>query len=352
MGRSPAAAAPPLAGRRPGRAHARPRQPALAALIVFTLLAAACTDDPAPAAEPPPPNEPAHADDNAAASDPDTPEQPADHDEADLLAAWEGFHTAWIGEAAADDPDPAAFDGLALDPDATLATLIAQRGDARLTTTEAELWPTISADEHTGTATIDDCAIVTQHPQGQPNSPATVTLRWEASAVVTEEGWRIDAARPVEMFCVASALNDQLLAAYREYRAVLDDAWDPPDPGHPGLEAVMSGEHLEFIRELLVEHERDGIVIREPAPTDDAVVFDVGIGTATVSDCTEQVAEYGAFDLTTGARLDDLIPQTANGQLDLQSVELSRDGGGWRVVEQGAARDTNCIKGSTRYVVS
>jgi hypothetical protein len=113
----------------------------------------------------------------------------------------------------------------------------------------------------------------------------------------------------------------------------------------------MTGEHLDFIRGLLSEHQTEGIVIREPAPTDNAVVFELGIGTATVSDCTEQVEGYGAFDLETGERLE-LIPVPSDGQVDLQSVELARDvEDSWKVVGQAAARGTNCVPGSTRYAI-
>ena len=114
----------------------------------------------------------------------------------------------------------------------------------------------------------------------------------------------------------------------------------------------MAGEQLTFIRDLLAEHQRDGIVIRDPAPTDNAVVFEVGIGAATVSDCTEQVDGYGAFDLESGERLDDLIAPVESGRLDAQSVELERqEDGSWRVIDQAASRDTTCAPGSTRYAV-
>jgi hypothetical protein len=114
----------------------------------------------------------------------------------------------------------------------------------------------------------------------------------------------------------------------------------------------MTGEQLTFIRELLEEHQRDGIVVREPAPTDNAVVWELGIGTATVSDCTEQVPEYGAFDLETGERLDELVAPVEPGRLDAQSVDLVRNAAGtWQVVDQAGSRDTDCEPGSTRYAV-
>lgn len=275
---------------------------------------------------------------------------PAPHDRDGLSAAWELFHAAWVEQAAADEPDPAAFDDIAVDPDDIVEMLTARRGDTRLVTTNAELWPQFSINGQS--AEITDCVIVAQHPDGQPDSAATVTIGWEATAVATEDGWRIDTARQLDLFCIAEELNEQLLAAYRDFRAAKEAAWDPPNPEHPDLERTMTGEQLEFIHDLLGEHAREGIVIREPAPTDNAVVFEIGIGTATISDCTQQAEGYGAFDVDTGQRLDELIPAVEPGRLDAQSVNLVREPDGrWKVADQAASRDTDCVEGSTRYAV-
>jgi hypothetical protein len=326
-------------------------------VAAVAVLAAGCsnTAPPVPATDPPEAVETEPAEVTEAAPATEEPEEPAATEaagEQELLATWEAFHTAWTDQAALDQPDPQAFDDVAVDPQAAVELLTAQRGDARTVTTDVELWPVVDntdADQ----ATITDCAIVTQHPDGQPDTAATVTVGWEATATLSDDGWRIDSAQPTGLFCIATELNEQLLDAYRDYRAGLDAAWDPPDPEHPALDATMAGEQLDFIRGLLTEHQVEGIVIREPAPTDNAVVFEVGIGTATVSDCTEQVEGYGAFDLETGERLDDLIAPVEAGRLDAQSVDLRRmPDGTWRVVDQAASRDTDCVVGSTRYVVS
>jgi hypothetical protein len=328
------------------------RPVATVALIMVLLFLAGCSDSDSVVA----PEEPSNPDGTAASdpgtsneTEPDPAEEPPGAEE--LAAVWEAFHGAWVEQAAADDPDPAAFENVAADPDGASAALTAQRGDSRLVTTEAELWPRFDIDGDS--AEVVDCTIVAQHPDGQPNSTATVTIGWEATAVVTEDGWRIQDARQLDLFCIAEELNDELLAAYRAFREAKDAAWDPPDPDHPDLERTMAGEQLEFIRNLLTEHQREGIVVRDPAPTDNAVVFEVGIGEATVSDCTVQVSGRGAFDLATGDRLDELIPPIREGQLDGQSVELERQpDGSWLVVDQAGTRDTDCVPGSTRYAVS
>ena len=335
------------------RAPSSARPAHLLALLVALLMLAGCSnsDPPVEPEDPSNPNGPDATDepDDSNEPEPEPADEPPGFEE--LAAVWEAFHAAWVEQAAVDDPDPAVFEDVAADPDGVVEALIAQRGDSRLVTTDAELWPRFDIDRDR--AEVVDCAIVAQHPDGQPDSIATITIGWEATAVVTEDGWRIGEARQLDLFCIAEELNDQLLDAYREFREAKDAAWDPPNPDHPDLERTMAGEQLEFIRELLVEHQREGIVVRDPAPVDQAVVFELGIGEATVSDCAEQVPERGAFALESGERLDDLIPPIRAGQLDLQSVELKRgDDGAWRVVDQAGTRDTNCVPGSTRYVVS
>ena len=316
--------------------------PAVTAVAATLLLAAGCTSD-TPDQVQPPSDEVSTAEDN----EPDTTSPPTDYE---VAALWEDFLQAWLEEAEAEEPDPEPFEHLATDPDGLVEALAAQRLDGRTVTTEHELWPEVAVDGDT--ATIDDCVIATQHPVGQDEAAATVSVRWQAEAVAVDDGWRVETAQPLELFCVPPALNEELLEAYRHYRDAREAAWDPPDPDLPALEETMAGEHLEFIRELLAEHEREGIVVRDPAPTTNAVVWELGIGTATVSDCFEQVPERGAYDLETGERLDDLIPPVRDGQLDAISVELVRTAeGAWKVEQQDGTRDTDCTPGSTRYAV-
>lgn len=320
----------------------------LLAILAVLVACTGGTDEPPVPAPPPTETDPEPP---ATEADPDPEPDPAPADSDALAETWEAFQKAWADQAAEDEPDPEAFEGLTVDPAATVELLDALRAGGRLVTTEQELWPRFEVDGDR--AEVVDCVIAAQHPAGQPDSLATVTISWEATATATDDGWLLDTARPGDLFCVADELNDELLAAYDAFRTAKNAAWDPPDPDHPDLERTMAGEQLTFIQDLLTEHQRDGIVVRDPAPTDNAVVFEVGIGEATVSDCTIQVPGRGAFDLDTGERLDDLIPPIRDGQLDGQSVELERQpDGSWLVVDQAGTRDTDCVPGSTRYAVS
>jgi hypothetical protein len=162
--------------------------PRLAVLLTL-LTAVACTSNTAEVPDPdrtetsgesaPDPTEADTA--TEAGSDTEThpePEpEPGDALEVQIGEVWRLFHTAWTDQAPTETPDAAAFDGVALDPAGAVEQLTAQRGEARTVTTDAELWPTITLDGPE-TATIDDCVIVTQHPDGQPDSAATITIAW------------------------------------------------------------------------------------------------------------------------------------------------------------------------------
>jgi hypothetical protein len=326
--------------------------PRVLAGVAVAALLAACSSAPASQPEPPPEDGSRAGAPAAEPGEPGEPEPPVDErsEQEQVDELWTSFYRAWVEQVGLEEPEPAAFADLVVDPGETISNLVAQRLDGRPLITAYEQWPHMVIDGDT--ATISDCVITTQHEPDEDGSSVTLSTSWEATATATDDGWRIATARPRDLFCVAEELNEQLLDAYRDYRAAKEAAWDPPDPDHPALERTMTGEHLEFIHRLLEEHQRDRIVVRDPAPTDNAVVWELGIGAATVSDCVRQVEGRGAFDADSGERLDDLIAPVREGQLDAQSVDLVRtDEGVWKVENQAGTRDTDCIEGSTRYEV-
>lgn len=294
---------------------------------------------------------------------PDTPDAPAEEPapqpdeepdgtpEDEVAAVWIDYFTAWHEQGSGDEPDAAAFEGLANDPDAIAAQLAAVDERDRVVVLDAEYWPQVTIDGDS--ATVIECALTFDHLAVVDEDEAEHrSTGYQGTAVRTDDGWRIESHSQVGAGdCVPQQLNDQLLQAYRDYRDALNDAWDPPDPDHPDLDATMTGSRLDFIRDLLTEHQRDGIVVRDPAPTDDAVVAQLEIGRAVVWDCTEQVPERGAFDLETGERLDDLLPPIEDGQVDFQEVSFVRADGAWKVEEQAASRNSTCTPGETTYVV-
>ena len=326
----------------------RARAIRLAAIVTLLALAAGCSTA-NPSAEPEQSSTPDGA---AAPAEPDNGEQPEGEPDAggadveDLAAVWEAFHTAWVEQAAADDPDPTAFTDVAVDPDAAAETLAAQRGDSRLVTTDAELWPRF--DIQGDNAEVADCTIVAQHPEGQPNSIATITVRWEATAVVTDDGWRIQDARPLELFCIAEELNDELIDAYVAWLEGHGEWYQPPDPDHPLLAETMAEPGLSDMRGMLVEDRDAAISMRFPHETQ-AVVTEVGLGAARVTDCYPATDSYGAFDVESGERLTDVVPSPEPGQLNRTVADLERTDDGWRIVGWRWEEQNTCNPGETPY---
>jgi hypothetical protein len=315
-------------------------------LVAFVVLAACSNSD--PVAEPEEPSNPdgtaASGPGNSNESEPEPAEAPPGDEE--LAAVWEAFHAAWVEQAAADDPDPAAFEDVAADPAGVAEALTAQRGDSRLVTTETELLPRFDIDGDR--AEVVDCAIVAQHPDGQPDSTATVTVGWEATAVVTDDGWRIQDARQLDLFCIAEELNDELLAAYATWLEAHSEWYEPPDPEHPLLEATMAEPGLSDMREVLADDRDAGISMRFPHETQ-AVVTELALETARVTDCYAAPDGYGAFDMDSGERRTDIVPAPEPGQLNRTVADLDRTEDGWRVVGWRWEEQNNCEPGETRY---
>lgn len=279
------------------------------------------------------------------------------HDQ--VTSLWEAVHDQRLTQVFGDDPpDPAPFAGLASQQATGLLLDFIElgRGEIPADLTDHQLWPQITIPASADRARIEDCILVASQTASQPDSAPLVTSQvWTGTAVKTSSGWVLDDLSIGVHNCVPPDLNRELLDAYRAYHNAWTRAWDPPNPQHPLLEQTMTGHRLEEIRRLLEEDQAAGIVFRDPHdPLENAVVFDLGIGEATVSDCHPAHEEYGAYDLDTGQRLDDEVPPPRPGQLNLTSVDLvlTSDADGWKVAESASLTDTNCEPRGTPYVVA
>lgn len=287
-----------------------------------------------------------------------TPEASEPAADEQVAALWESVHTARLEQVYAQtDPDPSAFDELATRETADfLVKLVgAARGDLPTVMTAVEFWPDIKIADDGREATVADCIIVSTQSADDPDDGTTSrTQVWTGTVALRDDGWRLDSIQLGQDSCVATSLSGQLLDAYRQYHEAWTAAWDPPDPDHPELAATMTGQRLTEIRDLLAKDRDAGVAFRDPHdPMANAVVFDVGVGRATVSDCHEPDPGYGAFDLETGERLDDETPPIQPGERHLTSVDLVRaDDGKWKVDSAALLTDANCEPRGTAYVVA
>lgn len=275
-----------------------------------------------------------------------------------LVALWQDVHDQRLDQVHGDsEPDGAAFDGLATDDttDVLLDHIRAARSDVPSELVHVEHWPQIDVSPTGDAADISDCVIVAARPAGQPDAEPTARSQvWTGTATKTSDSWVLDSVSTGVDNCVAPELNRELLDAYRAYHEAWTSAWDPPDPDHDLLDATMTGDRLEEIRRQLEADQAEGIAFRDPHdPLENAVVFDLGIGKATVSDCHEAHQGYGAFDVDTGERLDDEIPPVEPGQIHLTSVDLVRTADQtWKVAESALLTNANCELRGTSYVVN
>lgn len=121
----------PQIGHRPifGRAAALV---ALAALLVLAGCSGTSGEPTPPASTAGTPTEPPSDEPSGGATEP----EPSQSEE--VAAVWEDYHAAYLDQLGAEQIDPTAFEGLALDPDAVAAQLATEREalDNRLVTVE------------------------------------------------------------------------------------------------------------------------------------------------------------------------------------------------------------------------
>lgn len=235
-----------------------------------------------------------------------------------------------------------------------VVTLVdAGRNEVTAQRVDTEFWPTVEIAANGTEATVSDCILVARRPVADPNADVTVRSQvWRGAAEETEDGWRLSDVSPGATDCVPAELNRELFEAYRAYHEAWTAAWDPPDPDHPRLDETMTGDRLEGIRQALEQDRADGVVFRDPHdPSANAVVLELGIGRATVSDCHPAHPGYGAFDAETGERLDDIVAPVTEGQLNLTSVDLVRTTQGWKVTDAGGVDGADCRPRGTPYDV-
>jgi len=285
------------------------------------------------------------------------PSDPSTVEEA-VSALWTDLHAARLELIHAEgEPDVAEFAGLATDDAASaLIDLIrAARGDVPTELAEAEYWPQVEVAAGATEATIDDCIIVATRPKDQPTADPTVRSQvWTGTAQQTDGAWLLASVSIGQDDCVPSGLAEELFDAYEAWHEAKSTWWDPPDTSHELLEETMVDPGLTDMRELLAEHADMGIVVRDAHELDNAVVFELGLDAARVSDCYLATdGDIAAYDPDTNDRREDLSPSPDADQLDRTVVDLERGSdGAWKVSGWRSETKSDCTPAGTPYVVT
>lgn len=276
----------------------------------------------------------------------------------EVSSLWQALHTARLEQVYGDaEADGSAFAELATgEAAATLVDLVRlSRGELPTTMTGVEFWPDVDIAGNGTEATVADCILVATRPQAQPDDAET-TVRsqvWTGTAERTGDRWRLARIEIHQDNCVSSELSRQVLESYGAWHEASNDWWDPPDPEHPLLHQRMVDPGLSDMRELLAEHRSMGIAIRDAHDLENAVVVDVGIGRARISDCFPASEAAAAYDLETGQRRADLSPHPSPGQVDHIIVDVQQTSNdGWKVEGWRSESGSDCTPGETPYVVA
>ncbi len=193
----------------------------------------------------------------------------------------------------------------------------------------------VIVDNGDGTVQINDCLQVTP--------PDTAPFVWFSGVAALEDGqWRIMSIEPEALGgCVPAEIADAAIAGYEAYWDARVEFWEPADPDHPLVDETLTDPQLEVIRDLLIDHEQRGLVLRGRAETHPEVVQITSSTELTILDCMIQDPERGVFELATGNRTDDIAP-VAEGQRDLRSTVMVMEDGSWKVSDVQGQANVRC----------
>ena len=312
----------------------------LAALLVLALLAAACSGDDSVTGEAIPVETTSPSPTTAAPeSDPtpsptSTPERPP---AIDALGAWQAM---WDGaELLVTDPASAEAqlaNVASLGVREQLTTIFAPTIDGQPATTVRAFESFASVSESgDGTVTVNDCI--------QVSPPDTAPFVWfSGTAVIVDGEWVIDSVEPKALGgCVPSEIATAAIDGYEAYWDARLEFWEPADPDHPLVAATLTGPQLDVIRNLLVDHQAQGLILRGRPDTNPEVVQITSPTELTLLDCMVQDPERGLFVAETGERTDDIAP-VVDGQRDLRSTVMVLEEGEWKVSDIQGQANVRC----------
>ena len=314
----------------------------LAALFVLVILAAACSggDDSANESPDPAPTEAAADPAPTVSTEPTavpttapTPAPPTDQ----AGDAWEAM---WNGaELLVSDPITAETQITAVASEAVfdqLDTIFAPTvaGDTATTARTFTNHPVVVADGD-GAAIIDDCV--------QVSPPDTAPFVWFAGVARPEGGsWIIESIEPKALGgCVPGEIAQPAIEGYEAYWDARAEFWDPADPDHPLVTGTLTGPQLDVIRNLLIDHQQRGLVLRGRPETNPEVVQIASPTELTILDCMIQDPDRGVYVAETGERTDDIAP-VVDGQRDLRSTVMVLEDGVWKVSDIQGQANVRC----------
>jgi hypothetical protein len=193
--------------------------------------------------------------------------------------------------------------------------------------------------------TIDDCVvgggpivIPELNTEERPES-----THFTGTLTDTAAGLRITSFT-ASRFCVPAPIATAALAAWNNYNNVLAEVFNARTPGDPRLPQIASSDHLERLTSLLQRGLDENFEIRglpslERAPV---VIAYLSPTAVRIADCHTQSLSYGAFDLSSGERREDLIVTPDEGLNGLDEATLLLLDGVWKVDSRASSTNSEC----------
>lgn len=198
-----------------------------------------------------------------------------------------------------------------------------------------------------GTVIIDDCILHDPHFNGP--------IWWRGTIEPSDDGtWIVTTVDMLTLFgegCVPAEINHAALTGYAQYLSSFLEVFESPDPTSPLLEETMTGNHLEAIRSGLAAADEEGWTVRGGSTNHPEVTRMTDEDRLVILDCYSPSPDYGAYDETTGERLDDLIAPITDGERDLAQVEMRKVDGTWKVEGINALLNVDCEFAPTEHGV-
>lgn len=146
--------------------------------------------------------------------------------------------------------------------------------------------------------------------------------------------------------CVPSEIAAAAIAGYEDHWDAATEYWAPADPTDPRIAATLTGDRLEFVRDLVAEHAAAGLELRGRPTTHPEVIEYRSPTEVVILDCQEVDPATGLFDRRTGERLAG-IPPIADGQRDVRSAVMHLVEDQWKVAERAGETDVDCAVAPT-----
>ncbi len=263
-------------------------------------------------------------------------------------AVADAWTEAWSAAARA-DATPAAVPGTA---DGVAERLVTSLHPERADTSTADVsrsvtsTPTVTeSPDDPDTYVIDDCLLIS------PAAAVGEANYYRGTAAVDADGAvTIESVEPIALTgCVSESVASDVLEAYGDYWAAVNEFSNPPNPDSGRLAEVASGDQRDLLVRNLTDFKARGLYFVDEPELHPEIMEWRNATTVVVLDCQEADTDYGLFDAD-GNRQPE-TPPVAEGEVDLREFTMVLEDSRWKVTDRQGSSDTDCSFAPTEFGV-